>query len=75
MQFMAREHGPALDTMRQIKAALDPHDLMNPGKVIPARAPEVADPAPADPAPADPAPADQAPADQAPARVDGPAPP
>ena len=38
MKFMAREHGAALDTMRSIKAALDPRNLMNPGKVLPPRA-------------------------------------
>jgi D-lactate dehydrogenase (cytochrome) len=38
--FMEREHGAAVDTMRQIKAALDPQNLMNPGKVIPERATE-----------------------------------
>ena len=29
--------GAELDTMRKIKAALDPLNLMNPGKVLPAR--------------------------------------
>jgi glycolate oxidase len=33
--YMAREHGPALDVMREIKQALDPRGIMNPGKVIP----------------------------------------
>jgi alkyldihydroxyacetonephosphate synthase len=31
--YMRRQHGAALDTMRQIKAALDPNDVMNPGKM------------------------------------------
>lgn len=35
LPYLAREHGDALDTMRAIKRALDPHDLMNPGKLIP----------------------------------------
>jgi D-lactate dehydrogenase (cytochrome) len=30
---MQRQHGGALDAMRQIKAALDPNDVMNPGKM------------------------------------------
>lgn len=33
--YMAREHGPALVTMRLIKAALDPTGIMNPGKTFP----------------------------------------
>lgn len=32
--FMAREHGPALETMRTIKRALDPHGIMNPGTIF-----------------------------------------
>ncbi len=35
MKFMAREHSAALDTMRRIKGALDPRNLMNPGKMLP----------------------------------------
>ena len=31
--YMRRQHGGALDAMRQIKAALDPNDVMNPGKM------------------------------------------
>jgi alkyldihydroxyacetonephosphate synthase len=31
--YMRRQHGAALDAMQQIKAALDPHDVMNPGKL------------------------------------------
>ena len=35
-KYLARELGdPAVAAMRAIKAALDPHDLMNPGKVMP----------------------------------------
>ena len=33
---MADEHGPALDVMRSIKQTLDPHNIMNPGKIFPA---------------------------------------
>jgi D-lactate dehydrogenase (cytochrome) len=36
IKFLEREHGPeALDVMRAIKQVLDPHNLMNPGKVLP----------------------------------------
>jgi alkyldihydroxyacetonephosphate synthase len=31
--FMRRQHGAALDGIRRIKTALDPHDVMNPGKL------------------------------------------
>jgi glycolate oxidase len=33
--FMEREHGPALETMRRIKRALDPNGIMNPGTIFP----------------------------------------
>ncbi|MEE7505794.1 FAD-binding oxidoreductase [Methylobacterium mesophilicum] len=36
MRFMEREHGPeALGLMRTLKRAIDPRNLMNPGKLIP----------------------------------------
>jgi len=36
MRFLEAEHGrAALDVMRAIKHALDPYDLMNPGKILP----------------------------------------
>src|SRR5262249_2092349 len=33
--YLAREHGDAVVTMHALKRALDPHDLMNPGKIFP----------------------------------------
>lgn len=35
LAYMSLEHGDALDVMRAIKQALDPHNLMNPGKMLP----------------------------------------
>lgn len=35
MEFMREEHGAAVDVMRSVKRALDPHNLLNPGKMIP----------------------------------------
>ncbi|KAG1177767.1 hypothetical protein G6F35_016360 [Rhizopus arrhizus] len=35
MQFMAEEHGEdALDLMRSLKHAFDPHNILNPGKIV-----------------------------------------
>ena len=34
LPYMAREHGEALAVMRAVKQALDPHNLMNPGKLV-----------------------------------------
>ena len=35
MQYLAAEHGePALEAMRAIKRALDPLDILNPGKIV-----------------------------------------
>jgi len=33
-KYLAAEHGDALDTMRNIKRALDPENRMNPGKIV-----------------------------------------
>jgi D-lactate dehydrogenase (cytochrome) len=35
MKFMEAEHGAAIDVMRTIKQALDPGNIMNPGKLVP----------------------------------------
>lgn len=35
LPYLEAEHGAALDVMRAIKRALDPQNLMNPGKLIP----------------------------------------
>jgi D-lactate dehydrogenase (cytochrome) len=35
LKYVRAEHGAALDVMRTIKRALDPANLMNPGKLIP----------------------------------------
>jgi D-lactate dehydrogenase (cytochrome) len=34
MKYLRRELGPAVDIMRTIKAALDPDDILNPGKIF-----------------------------------------
>jgi D-lactate dehydrogenase (cytochrome) len=34
LDFLTAEHGEAVAVMRQIKQALDPMNLMNPGKVV-----------------------------------------
>jgi D-lactate dehydrogenase (cytochrome) len=34
MQFLVAEHGEAVSLMRAIKTALDPQNIMNPGKVL-----------------------------------------
>lgn len=36
MKYLKAEHGPALATMRAIKHALDPENILNPGKILPA---------------------------------------
>ena len=35
LKYLKAEHGAALDVMRSIKQAIDPMNLMNPGKLIP----------------------------------------
>jgi len=37
LRYMEREHGPAWALMGQVKAALDPDGIMNPGKMTPPR--------------------------------------
>lgn len=34
MDFLLAEHGEAVSVMRQLKRAIDPDNLMNPGKVL-----------------------------------------
>jgi D-lactate dehydrogenase (cytochrome) len=34
-KYLLAEHGEAVSVMRQIKQVLDPHNLMNPGKIFP----------------------------------------
>ena len=36
MKYLQAEHGDAVAVMRQLKQALDPQNIMNPGKIIPA---------------------------------------
>ena len=38
MKYLEAEHGAALDVMRVIKRTLDPHNILNPGKMLPAAA-------------------------------------
>jgi glycolate oxidase len=37
--YMREEHGPALDVMLTLKRALDPYNIMNPGKMFPVSEP------------------------------------
>ena len=32
--YLEQEHGEAVELMRTIKRALDPQDIMNPGKIV-----------------------------------------
>jgi D-lactate dehydrogenase (cytochrome) len=36
MKYLEREHGAGLGVMRAIKTALDPDNILNPGKIVPA---------------------------------------
>ncbi len=35
LKYLEMEHGSAVELMRKIKRAIDPHNIMNPGKLIP----------------------------------------
>ncbi len=35
MKYLLREHGEALQVMRTLKMAIDPQNIMNPGKIVP----------------------------------------
>jgi D-lactate dehydrogenase (cytochrome) len=35
LKYVVREHGEAVAVMRDVKRALDPRGLMNPGKLVP----------------------------------------
>jgi D-lactate dehydrogenase (cytochrome) len=34
-KYLQAEHGAGIATMRRIKEALDPQDILNPGKILP----------------------------------------
>lgn len=48
IRALAREHGDQIALMRSLKAAFDPHGIMNPGKVLPAAEPGRAPQSPTD---------------------------